>query len=135
VPEDRFLEGAGATVVEVSFAAADAGGEADAPERRRAPFGTGGVELTHVVRQAGTHVVQEQIGIRMDGLAAEFGHGMERTGGEARRVARGALSAGEKLLALESLGIGQVAAGDINGDKKPDVVEGNKRGTFVFLRK
>jgi len=32
-------------------------------------------------------------------------------------------------------GIGtQVVAGDVNGDKKPDVVVGNKKGTFVFLQ-
>lgn len=33
-------------------------------------------------------------------------------------------------------GVGtQVTVGDVNGDKKPDVVIGNKRGSFVFLRK
>lgn len=33
-------------------------------------------------------------------------------------------------------GVGtQVVAGDVNGDKKPDVVVGNKAGAFVFLRK
>ncbi|MDX1951169.1 MAG: VCBS repeat-containing protein [Verrucomicrobiota bacterium] len=32
-------------------------------------------------------------------------------------------------------GIGtQVLAADVNGDKRPDVVVGNKRGTFLFLR-
>jgi putative membrane-bound dehydrogenase-like protein len=31
-------------------------------------------------------------------------------------------------------GVGtQVVAGDINGDKRPDIVVGNKKGTFVFL--
>jgi hypothetical protein len=36
----------------------------------------------------------------------------------------------------DASGIGtQVVAGDINGDKKPDVVVGNKRGAFVLLRK
>jgi hypothetical protein len=24
-------------------------------------------------------------------------------------------------------------AGDVNGDKRPDIVVGNKKGTFVFL--
>lgn len=36
----------------------------------------------------------------------------------------------------DASGIGtQVQAGDINGDGKPDVVVGNKRGAFVLLRK
>jgi len=35
----------------------------------------------------------------------------------------------------DNSGIGtQVVAGEINGDKKPDIVVGNKRGAFVFLR-
>src|ERR1041384_8001742 len=34
----------------------------------------------------------------------------------------------------DNSGIGtQVVAGDINGDKLPDIVVGNKKGTFVFL--
>jgi len=34
----------------------------------------------------------------------------------------------------DNSGIGtQVVAGDINGDKKPDIVVGNKKGTFVFV--
>jgi hypothetical protein len=36
----------------------------------------------------------------------------------------------------DASGVGtQVMAGDINGDGKPDVVMGNKRGGFVFIRK
>lgn len=36
----------------------------------------------------------------------------------------------------DASGVGtQVTAGDVNGDQKPDVVVGNKRGAFVFLRK
>jgi hypothetical protein len=35
----------------------------------------------------------------------------------------------------DNSGIGtQVVAGDVNGDKKPDIVVGNKKGTFVFLQ-
>ncbi len=36
----------------------------------------------------------------------------------------------------DASGVGtQAVAADLNGDKKPDVVIGNKRGAFVFLRK
>ena len=36
----------------------------------------------------------------------------------------------------DASGVGtQVVAGDVNGDGKPDVVVGNKRGAFVFQRK
>ena len=52
---------------------------------------------------------------------------LKRAGGKASYTAH---------LIDDASGIGtQVVAGDINGDKKPDVVVGNKRGTFVFLRK
>ncbi len=52
---------------------------------------------------------------------------LKREGGKASYVAH---------LIDDASGVGtQVVAGDINGDKKPDVVVGNKRGTFVFLRK
>jgi hypothetical protein len=35
----------------------------------------------------------------------------------------------------DNSGVGtQVVAGDINGDKRPDIVVGNKKGTFVFLQ-
>ena len=52
---------------------------------------------------------------------------LKREGGKASYVAH---------LIDDASGVGtQVIAGDINGDKKPDVVVGNKRGTFVFLRK
>lgn len=52
---------------------------------------------------------------------------LKREGGDARYVAH---------LIDDNSGVGtQVTAGDINGDKKPDVLVGNKRGAFVFLRK
>ncbi len=50
------------------------------------------------------------------------------------RKAGGAVDFVPYLIDNES-GVGtQVVAGDINGDRLPDVVVGNKRGTFVFLR-
>ncbi len=52
---------------------------------------------------------------------------LKRSGGKAEWIAH---------LIDDASGVGtQVMAGDINGDSKPDVVVGNKRGAFVFLRK
>ncbi len=52
---------------------------------------------------------------------------LKREGGKASYVAH---------LIDDASGVGtQVMAGDINGDGKPDVVVGNKRGAFVFQRK
>ena len=52
---------------------------------------------------------------------------LKREGGKASYTAH---------LIDDASGVGtQVMAGDINGDGKPDVVMGNKRGGFVFLRK
>ena len=36
----------------------------------------------------------------------------------------------------DNSGVGtEVMAGDLNGDGKPDVLVGNKKGAFIFLRK
>ena len=52
---------------------------------------------------------------------------LKREGGKASYVAH---------LIDDNSGVGtQVMAGDINGDGKPDVLVGNKKGAFVFLRK
>ena len=52
---------------------------------------------------------------------------LKREGGKANYVAH---------LIDDNSGVGtQVMAGDINGDGKPDVLVGNKKGAFVFLRK
>jgi FG-GAP-like repeat len=52
---------------------------------------------------------------------------LKRGGGKASYVAH---------LIDDNSGVGtQVAAGDLNGDGKPDVLVGNKKGAFVFLRK
>mgnify|MGYP001793709367 CR=1 FL=1 len=52
---------------------------------------------------------------------------LKREDGKARYIAH---------LIDDDSGIGtEVMAGDLNGDGKPDVLVGNKQGSFVFLRK
>ena len=52
---------------------------------------------------------------------------LKRDGGKAKWIAH---------IIDDASGVGtQVVARDVNGDKKPDVIVGNKRGAFVFTRK
>jgi hypothetical protein len=52
---------------------------------------------------------------------------LKRAGGKAQWLAH---------LIDDASGVGcEVMAGDLNADNKPDVIVGNKRGAFVFLRK
>jgi hypothetical protein len=52
---------------------------------------------------------------------------LKREGGKAKWLSH---------LIDDNSGVGtQIVAGDINGDKKPDVVVGNKAGAFVMIRK
>ncbi len=66
--------------------------------------------FAHAVGKTGTHVVQKQIRIGLNGLAAKFGKGMVRTGRELWRVAPGARSGEKKLLAPNGLGVRQVTS-------------------------
>jgi len=73
VPQNRLLQTAGAAIVEISLPSTDAGGETGAPERCGPPFSAAGVTFTHVIRKSGSHVVEEQVGPGVNGLAAQFG--------------------------------------------------------------
>src|SRR5215469_14632299 len=131
MPENGFFEATGPPVVQISFAATNTGGQADAPERRRAPLGTGSHSLTHIVSQTNAHIVQQEVGVRMNGLVAKFGHGMVRAGGECRRMTLHAISAGEKLLTVQCLGVGQISTGvdtkSRNVRRRPEVSRNSYR--------
>ena len=46
---------------------------ADAPQRRGAEFVASGSTLGNIVRETGTHVMHEQVGVEIRGLIAERG--------------------------------------------------------------
>ncbi len=70
MPEDRFRKSAGAAVVEQIVMAVHGRNEAQAPQRRRAPFAARGLEVRAVVGKAFAHVMQQEIGEGVEGLAA-----------------------------------------------------------------
>ena len=47
--------------------------EAEAPERRGAPFLAGGFEIRAVVGEAFAHVMEQEIGEGMESLVRQFG--------------------------------------------------------------
>src|SRR5690606_41989624 len=59
-------------VMEKLGMAVDRLGEADAPQRCGAPFTAAGLELWAMVTQPLAHVVQQQVGVRTNGLVGQF---------------------------------------------------------------
>ena len=102
VPEDRLGGAAGAAVVQQAVMAVDALDQAEAPERRRPPLAAGCRAVRAAVGETLAHVVEEEIGVRMDGLVAELGQRRVAAGGERRHVARGTAETAEQLAARAS---------------------------------
>ena len=74
MPEDGFLEVSRATIMEEEGVAADGFRQADAPERRRAPFGAGGNAHDLTVGKAA-----EEAGATITGfIRLEVGEGIEK---------------------------------------------------------
>ena len=125
VPEDGFFGGTGAAVVEVERVAVDGFVETEAPEWRRAPFEAGGGPVGSAVGEVGAHVVEEEIGVGVDGLVAEFRDWVGVTGGGVREVAGRAVEGFEEgFAALDGWVVEVAACGDGEGlDVEEDAVE------------
>ena len=67
-----------------------------APERRGTPFGAGRDAFAEVIGEARAHVVQQQIGVGMNGLAAQFGQRVVVTGGHRGPVTARAADIGKQ---------------------------------------
>ncbi len=123
MPEDRFGEIAGASVVQQEGVPADGLRQADAPERWRAPPAAAGDPDLLPIRKLLAHVVQQEIGIgpdELEGLRLVVGIA---AGDELRRMAARAAEIVEDLLATERLGKARLSPrrhGEVSG------VEGNE---------
>ena len=122
MPEDGLFDIAGAAVVEEVGVAVHCLLQPDAPEGRGAPFVAAGQSAHIVVVQAdahdfAAHVVEEIVGIGVDGLVAEPGQfraveeggttGTRAEGGDVAEVALGLI---EHPFAVLHLGVVHVAA-------------------------
>jgi hypothetical protein len=110
VPKDRLKEVACAAVVQELGVPAHRLGQADAPERRRAPFAPARRALGPMVGQPLAHIVQQKVGIGPDQLEGLLRAALVAAGDVFRRVAGRAAALVEQLLAGEHLRIVEVAA-------------------------
>lgn len=73
MPENGFFESADAAIVKIGLDAADLSSGTEAPERGRAPFGTGRPGFAQIVGKPRSHVVQQKIRAGLDGWINPFG--------------------------------------------------------------
>ena len=71
VPQDRLLDRRRPPVVEQEAGAGEVVDEPDAPQRRRPPLLPGRLEVRAAVGEARAHVVEQQVGVRMDLLVGQ----------------------------------------------------------------
>ena len=95
MPEDSLLEVARAPIVQEARVAVDGFEETDAPEGRGAPFIAVGEEIRSPIGERRPHVVEQEIGKRVDGLVAQRRERMVARG-QGWRVARVAARAAEQ---------------------------------------
>ena len=77
MPQYRLFEVSGVSVVQEHGVAVHRFHQTDTPKGRRAPLGARCLPIGAVIGQALAHVVQEQVGVREDYLAAAVGFGSD----------------------------------------------------------
>src|SRR5262245_24359295 len=110
MPEDGLGEIARAPVMEKERVPAHGLGQADAPERRRAPLAPSRLAFGPAVGEALAHVVQQEIGVRPDQLMRQMRLAGHVAGHEFWPVTARAADAVEDLLPLEYLGVARIAS-------------------------
>src|SRR5262245_31858397 len=109
MPADGFGEIARAAVMQKERVPAHGLGQANAPERRRAPFAPRRLAFGPAVGEALAHVVQQEIGVRPDQLMRQMRLTGHVAGHEFWPVTARAADAVEDFLALEYSGIARIA--------------------------
>ena len=97
MPENGLAEIAGASVVQERGVAIHLLHQPDAPQRRRAPFASVGLEGRPAVGEFIAQVMQQQVGVGADGLVGEFWILPRRCGLELGLMAFGAAGFAEQL--------------------------------------
>lgn len=109
MPQDSLGDVARPTVVQEVGVPADNLGQADAPQRSRAPFLPVGLAFGPVVGKSLAHVVQQHVGVGPDELIAQFGFRAVGGGAEFGVVAAHTTDVIEYLLAAQHLWVVDIA--------------------------
>jgi hypothetical protein len=112
VPEDGFLDAAGASVVEQEVVPIDCAEEAEAPQWSGPPFPFQGLAIRPSIGKALAHVMQEKVGVGMEALTGDFRKGIgAESDGEGLAMAGGASDQVKEFLTFPDIVIIGIAAG------------------------
>ena len=123
MPQHGFQQRARTAVVQPGRAGIDGLGQADAPQRRRAPFAAVGQAVADAVGQVIAHVVHQHVGVRPDQLETVLGLPGIAAGDVLGHVAGHAIGLVEQLLARQHARFAGVAplrhgqVGGVDGDE------------------
>lgn len=112
MPEDGFLDAAGASVVEQEIVAIDCAEEPKAPQGSRPPFSSRRFAIRAAIGKALAHVVQEEVGIGMEALSGDLREGIgSESGRESLAMAGSAADRVKEFLTFPDIMIIGIAAG------------------------